>query len=167
MTTYSVHLPAEAAPGSPAGLERAVLVKEGFHWLALFFPLIWLLANRLWIAFLALLALTVALVFVGRAAGLGDGAIGVLDVMLGLFVAISASDLKTWGLARRGYALRDVVTGASRDEAERRFFDRWLSRATEVPTRLGGSPGPAPSQAARPQQQPQVLGLFPDAGSAR
>jgi hypothetical protein len=166
MTTYSVHLPAEAAPGSPIGLERTVLVKEGFHWVALFFPLLWLLANRLWIAFLAVLALTVALVFVGRAIGLGDGAIGVLDFMLGLFVAISAADLQTWGLERRNYAMRDVVTGASRDEAERRFFDRWLSGASEAVTRPAASlPGSPPAYAARPQ--PQVLGLFPDAGGAR
>lgn len=164
MTTYSVHLPAEAAPGSGEGLEQAVLVKDGFHWTALVFPLLWLLFNRLWWAFLAFVLLTLAIVFLGRAAGLGEGTIGMLDVMIGLFVAIAAPDLKAWGLARRGYAIADVVTGSSRDDAERRFFDRWLTRSVAAPA-VNARPAPAQPYASR--AQPQVLGLFPDSGAPR
>lgn len=163
MTTYSVHLPAEATPGSTAGLDRAVLVKDGFHWLALFFPLLWLLFNRLWWALLAFVVLTVGVVLTGRAAGISDQILAVLDILIGLFVAISASDLKAWGLARRGYTIADVVTGSSRDEAERRFFDRWLERAPLAPA--PSRPSATPTHDPRPQ--PQVLGLFPDPGAAR
>ena len=165
MTTYSVHLPAEAVPGSPEGLERAVLVKDGFHWTALVFPLLWLLFNRLWWAFLAFVVITMAVVFLGRAAGLSETAIATLDLLIGLFVAISASDLKAWGLGRRGYAIADVVTGSSTDDAERRFFDRWLSRTAAAPGARPAGQTPGQGYASRPQ--PQVLGLFPDAGAAR
>jgi hypothetical protein len=61
MKVYTVHLPETARPGDVAGLDRAIFVRDGFHWLAAVVPLLWLLANRVWLGFLAVLAATAAI----------------------------------------------------------------------------------------------------------
>ena len=81
MTIYTVHMPAEPARSTSAHdtdgrLMRVQLVKDGFHWLALIFPLLWLLFNRIWWGLLAYVVLVVVVLFGGKALGLSDSAIG-------------------------------------------------------------------------------------------
>src|SRR5690349_16967298 len=113
MTIYTVHLPVEPAHDTDARLMRVQLVKDGFHWLALVFPLLWLLFNRIWWGLLAYVVLVVVVLFGGKALGLGDSAIGGLELLMGVFLGLAASDLKSWQLARRGFPAVDVVSGAS------------------------------------------------------
>ena len=60
MATYTVHVP-ELSTGDPIrDGERIVFVRDGFSYLALFVPYVWLLVNRLWIAFFVYLIVSVA-----------------------------------------------------------------------------------------------------------
>lgn len=161
MTVYIVHLPEGSARGSRQGLDRAILVKDGFHWLAFLFPLLWPLFNRLWLVFLAVFAIMVGLGIGGRALSAPGWAIGAIEFMLALLLGVAAGDLKSWGLGRRGIPAVDVVAGADEEDAERRFFARWLSGVSRVPEghRSPTTPSyPAPQSSVQP-----VMGLFPDA----
>ncbi|MHB2168299.1 DUF2628 domain-containing protein [Alsobacter sp. R-9] len=156
MTTYLVHVPAEAERGQPDGLDRAVLVKDGFHWLALVFPVLWLLYHRAWIALLVFLAASVALMAVVALGDLPGGTLVAGELLLGLALAVAAPDLRGWTLGRRGYRLADVVAGEDEELASRRFFERWLAGAP--PASRGRPAAAVPGGTA-----PQVLGLFPEA----
>ncbi|MFO1150163.1 MAG: DUF2628 domain-containing protein [Alsobacter sp.] len=162
MTLYTVHSP-ELAGSRDAQLMQVVLVKDGVHWLALVFPILWLLFHRIWWGLLGYVAAVIVLALLGQAMGVPQAAIAVLDALIGLALAVFAHDLQSWQLGRRGYAPVDVVTGRDQDEAERRYFDRvFAGEASVAPIGPTARP-PAP----RPQPHPQVLGLFPEAEGAR
>lgn len=166
MTLYTVHLPEEAA-SEEARLLRAVLVKDGFHWWALLLPLLWLLFNRIWWGLLAYVALTLGIALLGRALHVPPETVAGVELLVGLFLALVAGDLKSWQLERRGYRIADVVAGRDEEEAERRFFDRATAKAGSA----GGPPATprTPAPPMRPVQagaQP-VIGLFPEAGGLR
>jgi hypothetical protein len=163
MTLYTVHSPGQA--GLPrAGLMRVELVKDGFHWLALVFPFLWLLFHRIWWGLLGYVAAVIVIALLGKAVGLPRETIAVLELLVGLALAVFAHDLQSWQLARRGYQAVDVVTGRDREEAERRYFDRALSGG--APAETAGTPGPLARPSA-PRPQPHVLGLFPEAEGQR
>jgi hypothetical protein len=165
MSLYTVHLP-EQAGSAEAGLMRVVLVKDGFHWLALVFPFLWLLFHRIWWGLLGYVAAVILLALVGQALGVPQGAVAALELLIGLALAVFAHDLQSWQLQRRGYEATDVVTGRDREEAERRYYDRQLSGAA-ARTASPNSPGRPPAPRSQPQPRPQVLGLFPDAEGVR
>lgn len=163
MALYTVHLPKNAARGSREGLERAVLVKDGFRWLAFVFPLLWPLFNRLWIVFLAMACLVLGIGLAGRWLEAPEWAIGAVELLLAIAMGVCASELKTWTLSREGMPAVDVVTGVDEEDAERRFFARWLAGASQAPVR--GPMQPAPFF---PPPGPQhVTGLFPEPGRGR
>jgi hypothetical protein len=160
MTLYTVHTP-EQAGSRDAALMRVELVKDGFHWLALIFPFLWLLFHRIWWGLLGYVAAVIVIALAGKAVGLPQESVALLELLIGLALAVFAHDLLAWQLGRRGYQAVDVVTGRDREEAERRYFDRVLA---------GEAPAAPASPAARPpapRPQPQVLGLFPEAEGAR
>ena len=163
MVSYLVHLPAETRPGSADGLDRMILVKDRFHWVALVFPLVWLLFNRLWLAFLVALAAGVAVAVAASLLGLSEGLVIALELLLALAVGVFAPELRSAGLRRRGLVFAGVVTGRTEDEAMRRFADRWLTTAGAAATPAGPSLGTAPPARAA-FLAPPVLGLFPEAG---
>ncbi len=160
MAIYTVYVPQEAAPGSPTALDRAVLVRDSFHWLAFLFPVLWLLFNRLWLALLIFLAISIGGSAAAQAAGFPQSGIAVAGLLFSLLVGLLAPDIKGWTLSRRGYPAVDVVAAPDQEDAERRFFERWLAR----PARAAGYSTPA---AALPQSAQPVLGLFPEAGGTR
>ncbi len=163
MKVYTVHLPDTARPGDVAGLDRAIFVRDGFHWLAAVVPLLWLLANRVWLGFLAVLIATVAIGALAATTGIGAGPVLALQLCLAVLIGVTAADLKGWSLRRRGLPAVDVVSGRDAEEAERRFYDRWLDAGAAA-----SRPSlPRPPVTAMPTGTPQVLGLFPEAGPSR
>src|SRR4051794_32756279 len=74
MKTYTLHVAADAAPGDPGTLERAVLVKDGFSWGAFVFSFFWFFAHRLWIAGLIVLLAPAALGAALQVLRVGPGA---------------------------------------------------------------------------------------------
>jgi hypothetical protein len=158
MTTYTLHLPPEARPGDPAGLDEAKLVKDGFSWGAFFFNVLWFFAHRLWLAGFGVLI----------AFGLLQALLNVFDVhqafltlahlLASILLGLEANSLRRWTYARHGSPAVDVVSAESLDEAEAKAFARWLGRSAPAPAR----PAPAVAPSSALSRPGPVLGLFPD-----
>lgn len=154
MRFYTVHIPAGEGGGDGA-LGRAVLVREGFNWVAFFFAPFWALAEGLWLAALPLIVVLGAIVAVPLVLGLGP----VLPVVVGLGYAVlagmSANDLRRAELAARGYRLAEVVAAPSRAHA----LIRYAEAITFAPA---SRPAAAAGGVATPPPRPR--GLDPNPG---
>jgi hypothetical protein len=149
--------------GKPSGdvardAERVIFVREGFAWVALFVPLLWLLWHRLWLVALGWLILAVALQ--AGAAALGGPMPFIAALAFNVAFALEANALRRWTLERRGYRFVGVAAGANRDECERRFFATWLigRQLKSAPT----APGPwSPTPSGEGGAAERIIGLFP------
>ncbi len=165
MTVYSVYEPPVPATDVIERADRLAFVREGFSWVALLVPLLWLLYHRMWIESVVLF-----LVYVGLQLAFGGDAQGQAltawaSVAISILFAFEANDLRTASLERRGYRFAGVVSGRDRVEAERAFFIRWLpeqERAQPVaplpPRRSTEARTPLPREEGE-----EVIGLFPQA----
>ena len=156
MKTYTLHLPAETRPGDRSALERAELVRDGFVLGAFVFNALWFFANRLWLAGLGVLVLTLAFHAGLALLGLRPGTAILAHVLLSLLVGLEAHSLKRWTYARRGRPAVDVVTASDEEEAELKAFARWSSGEGAPAAR---APMPAPFY----RGSEPVIGLFPEA----
>ncbi|GJE40653.1 DUF2628 domain-containing protein [Methylobacterium persicinum] len=153
--SYTLHLPPEARPGDADGLDRAVLVRDGFSWPAFAFTVLWFLFHRLWVAALIVLAGLLVLAFGGYALGLSRAAGAAIAVLGCILIGLEAGSLRRWTLARRGWVARDAVLARDSAEAEARAITRWLDPAT-LPQ------PPRPPFPGGPVKRPEpVIGLFP------
>lgn len=107
-------------PPGRGGEERAVLVRDGFHFLAFLLPLVWLLFNRLWIEALAVFAAGALIGALGTWFGAAAAA-SVVSVLLALFVGLEAASLKIAALRRRGWREWGVVEADNARDAEIRY----------------------------------------------
>ncbi|MBE7200318.1 MAG: DUF2628 domain-containing protein [Parafilimonas terrae] len=159
MRSYTLHLPADARAGEAIGLDRAILVRDGFSWPAFAFTVLWFVFHRLWIAALIVLVGLVAVAGAGIALGLPTGAGLVASLLAAWLIGLEASSLRRWTLARRGWPVRDAVIAATPEEAEARALNRWLGMSPAAPR------APFPSGPSR--RVDPVIGLFPAQEGAR
>jgi len=150
MKSYVVFAPPPARKAGVPDALRFLFVKDGFSWPALFFPFLWMLSRRLFLAAALYIVLAAALVALSDI--LGSPALAAL-VALRLALGFLGNDLRRYFLGRRGY----VEIGMSRDEAEIRFF---MNRPAD-------EPDAAPPIARPPAAPGPVIGLFPSAEVAR
>ena len=127
MRFYTVHLPGHL-PGGEARTENtalghAVLVREGFNWLAFFFAPFWAVAEGLWLTAVLLIAALAALIVVPTALGLGPLLPVVLGLGYGVLAGLSANDWRRAGLAARGYRLVEVVAAPGLARALMRYAE--------------------------------------------
>ena len=161
MRSYTLHLAEDVRPGEAHGLERAVLVPDGFVWSAFAFTVLWFLYHRLWIAAAIVLAGLLALAGAGTLLGLRPIAGICVSLLAGLLIGLEASSLRRWTLGRRGRPARDAIVAATPEEAEARALNRWLGSAAS-------SAAPRGPFAAGPGRRPDpVIGLFPGPEGAR
>ncbi|HWJ17412.1 MAG TPA: DUF2628 domain-containing protein [Geobacterales bacterium] len=129
MIIYTVHEPQRPGQTIEARADSIVFVKEGFTiWGFLFGPL-WLLYNRLWLAFILTLVVMAGLAAALIELELRNQAPAIVDLLASLIIGFEGNNILRWGLQRKGYALLGSVVGRSRLECERRFFDAWLPHA--------------------------------------
>ncbi len=129
MIIFTVHEPQHPSRNIDARADSIVFVKEGFTiWGFLFGPL-WLLYNRLWLAFVLTVIFMAGLAALLVQFGLKDQSLVIVDVLVSLIIGFEGNDILRWSLQRKGYALLGSVAGRSRLECERRFFDAWLPHA--------------------------------------
>ncbi len=162
MPVYTVHLPTRGPrdtsgfanePRSPgeAALVRAKFVPERFSRAAFFLGPIWLAWQGLWLELLVWL-IVFSLLAIQPIVG---GAIAFLiGLLLEILLGLEANNLRRGRLARKGYRLVDVAAGATRDDAERGFFRRYLASDPPQPDKKTPPASPPPPQA-------EVLGVFP------
>ena len=128
MKIYTVYL----KPDGEKTLQSAVLVPEGFSWVALIFPLniISSIVNRNW----ALLMLLIIYFFTAMAQfhkPQVDNIITAIKMGLFPFMGVWAYDLLRVSLKHRGYDIAGVVSGNSEAEAQLRFFEQ-VTKTTPV-----------------------------------
>lgn len=160
MRIYTVHERA-VVPGQAqdAALVDAVLVKEGFSWLAFLVAPLWALHHRQW---LGLVAYAVAVTLLGLAAegaALGAAAASVLALGFAILVGASANDWRRRTLARQGYGLAGVVAAPDLEAAEERWFlglevGAGAPRRSSAPTPPPSAPATARLTTARPAGLP-------------
>ena len=176
MPVYTVHAPIDNN-ADLAVTDRITFVRDGFHFWAAVFSVIWLAWHRLWLALLGWMLL-VAAVDIGLARlGIGRGTILMVDVVLALLLGFEAASLKRWTLSWRKWRQLDIVVADDEEAAERRFFDRWTSRqrglVNDQRSVDRGAPPPTrniPGQPfSKPPPLPQggIIGLFPEPGGSR
>ena len=161
MTTYTLHVPDDAAPGDPEALQRAQVVSDGFSWTAFLLTPLWFFGHRLWMAGLGVLAGLVAFAGLIRVLGVSPGAAFLAYVLLALLIGLEANALRRWTYARRGRPAVEAVSATNADEATLKLYDEWLGARAARPAPAAGS---RPAYAAHPDA---VIGLFPDAERGR
>lgn len=157
MASYVVMEP----PAAEGAEDRAVLVRDGFHFLAFVLPAVWLLFHRLWLEALAVVVVTAALSALGSVAGLGSAA-PVLSLLVSVYVGLEGAALKLARYRRRGWREWGVVEAANAADAEIRYLAEAESGAGEPddapllrPAAMPAVPSTAPRREAGP-----ALGLF-------
>lgn len=97
------------------------LVRDEFSYLALIFPLIWLLWYRLWFAAIVLLLVSVGIGMIGEYLAPGVAMV-VAGFLLSFFVALEGSAWRIARFRRLGYLETGMVVAPSLSEAEIRWF---------------------------------------------
>lgn len=165
MTVYSVYEPPTPASDLALRAERLAFVKEGFSWPAVFVPILWLLYYRMWVEFVLLALIYVALQLVFGTEPQGQTLFGWASLAIAVLFAFEANDLRAASLERRGYRLAGVASGRDRTEAERAFFCAWLpqqARAAREPERVIEPRREAEAGPSMPRGEgEEVIGLFP------
>lgn len=108
------------------------LVKEGFSWPAFFFSILWALWCRLWLAAIVIFAAEFGLSVVLSLLGADELTQMAVSLCFALLLGVVGNDVKRWTLFRRGYLQVAVVSGDTRDLAERRFWDQRPSLAADL-----------------------------------
>jgi hypothetical protein len=146
-------------PSGPPQPERAVFVRDGFHWLAFLVSVFWLLWYRLWIEAGLVFAAMVGLSALEQVEALAN-IVPVLSFLLAFGLGFEAPALRMAALRRRGWREWGVVEANGGDEAAIRYL-------AEAGTAAAGgvieAPVPAPPSGPSPVRRPggiPALGLF-------
>jgi hypothetical protein len=169
MAFYAAYLPPPKSGLSEAdALSQAMVLRDGFSFMAFVFTGLWLLAKRLWLPFLAFAVIYGLIALAQWRYGFNPAAAAIIQLVIGFWLGLEAASLQGRKLVAGGWRFVDVIEARNQDEAERRFFEKALTRG------LGETPPPAAYQApsaasfpaARQSPSPQgVIGMFPDAGA--
>ena len=140
-------------PGAGRGETRFVC--DGFTFLGLLFPVIWLLWHRLWIEALVALAALLCIGIAGELSGWTVTAMA-LSFLASLYVGLDGAALRLWALRRRGWRETAIVEANNEDEAMIRYF----ADGGHVPD--PGKPAAPPQSyvAATPATTGPALGLL-------
>ncbi len=109
-------------PGSPGPDQRGtIFVADRISWLAFFFPWIWLLTKRLWLASLIVL---LGQLFAGQLMRVsGFEALGLTLIMaINVLIALEGRHFYSEMLIRRGWTLQEVILATDLETAEEAYF---------------------------------------------
>ncbi|MDI6027469.1 DUF2628 domain-containing protein [Corticibacterium sp. UT-5YL-CI-8] len=151
MSVYVVMEP----PGQAGGkaFQDAVLVRDGFAFLAFIVPVFWLLWHRLWLE--AAVALLVMVMISLASYGLHPVAASLLSLLVSIYVGLEGQGMRIAALLRKDWAEWGTLVAGSRDEAELRYAAQAAAHVADEPVQPlamtitpGTNPRPAPSGAA-------------------
>jgi hypothetical protein len=166
MKVYTAHSKTAPSGDLARDTDRLVFVKDGFSIWAAVFPFLWFVINRMWIPLLAYLALSIGFRALAQGMGLSDGSIFPIAVVLGLLIGFEANSLHRWSLSAKGYRLVSIGSGTTREECERRVYEKLVDAADKPPMDTRGpSLGSEPIMPPTPTTKPApIVGLFPEPG---
>ena len=159
MAVYTVHEPPPRGASAPEP-ERFVFVRDGFSFWALLFGPLWMLRHRMWLVLIGYVLLVSVLGWVLRQANAPIAVGFLINTLLSLLIALEASTLRRFTLARAGFTNVGIVVGDDLDLAERRFFDAWIKKSAGADARR------LPAALRMPDAPSPVLGLFPEPGAS-
>ncbi|RUW47312.1 MAG: DUF2628 domain-containing protein [Mesorhizobium sp.] len=151
MTAYVVMEP----PGRSEKVDTTAFVRDGFTWLGLLVPPLWLAWHRLWVEAALAFVIMGVLSMLGQKLGLGVAG-SLLSLLVSLYVGLEGQGLRIAALRRRGWHEWGVVEAGRLGDADMRY-------ALEVEG-LSDEAAPAPrivpdAALARPAQPGMALGL--------
>ena len=169
MATYTLHLPAGSAPGDPAVLDRAEVLRDGFSPWAFAAPFLWLLVHRNWLPALFALVIVLASGLGLAALGAGPGTMVAAQLLLHGLFGLEGASLRRLDLAWRGRPEVDAVAAGNAAEAETKAFARWLAPSVGGQLSAPAILPDASPVASRPvvpgvprRGGEPIIGLFPD-----
>ncbi len=119
--------------------ERAVFIRDGFSWLALFFHVIWLFWHRLWFAAAVLFLVLVGLVAVAEAWPQWASVTGLALLILAWFVALEGNGMRIVKKERQGWHMRAVIEAQNAATAEEIYYAG--DRGEQIASRPAGGHG--------------------------
>ncbi len=128
MVIYSVHEREDEDGDIATRADKIFFVRDGFAWIALVTPLLWLLYHRMWLILAGFVVLIVAIQAGVLVFGLGEERAGSAALVVNGAFAFLANDLRRRTLELQGYSLVELVAGRDLAECEERFFTEWLSK---------------------------------------
>ncbi|MEQ8824574.1 MAG: DUF2628 domain-containing protein [Filomicrobium sp.] len=137
VVAYTVHEPPTPMASPEEQAERLVFVRDGFSWFAFLLSPVWMLVNRMWLAFLIYAVVVGALFGTLGALGVAPDWVALASLALHFLIALEADSIERWTLNRRGWLMIGSVSGANARECERRFFEGWIERQA-VPDQVAG-----------------------------
>lgn len=169
MAVYTVHQPPARHADPLPDAERIVFVRDGFSFWAFLVAPIWMLWHRMWLVLLGYVVIVGGIEAALSALGASRIALSVLGLFIALLIGLEASTLRRLNLRRRGFRDVGIVSGADREDAERRFFGAWTADPRPGGTAAAPPPAPPPIPAASAHgsHNPDVIGLFPQPGAHR
>ena len=167
MAVYTVHQPPARHADPLPEAERIVFVQDGFSFWAFLVAPLWMLWHRMWLVLLGYVVVLAAVDTALSAIGASRTAISVIGLFISLLVGLEASTLRRLSLRRRGFRNVGIVSGADREDAERRFFGSWLDNARPGSAAPAAPPVPPANPTAHSSRTPDVIGLFPQPGAHR
>ncbi|MFZ4807420.1 MAG: DUF2628 domain-containing protein [Hyphomicrobiaceae bacterium] len=126
MIVFTVHERAHPAADRIERAEDLRFIRDGFSWAASILGPFWMLAHGLWLIALVYIVLTIGSAAALDALGVVPVWSALVSVALNVLVGFEATSLRRWALERRGWQMVGTVSGRSRAECERRFFEAWL-----------------------------------------
>jgi len=171
MAVYTVHQPPARHADPLPDAERIVFVRDGFSFWAFLIAPLWMLWHRMRLVLLGYVVMLTAVDTALSAIGASRTAMSVIGLLISLLVGLEASTLRRVSLRRRGFRNIGIVSGADREDAERRFFgDARPGSAAGAPPAARPPVPPASLSASPPahiSHTPDVTGLFPQPGAHR
>jgi hypothetical protein len=165
VAVYAVYEPPVEAQDLEERAEKLAFVKEGFSWPAFLVPILWLLYHRMWLEFILLALVYVALQLAFGSDSQGQTLVGWISLAIAALFAFEANDLRAASLERRGYRLAGVTSGRDGTEAERAFFTAWLPQQARPARESERIPelrrGPEANAPLARSEGEEVIGLFP------
>ena len=159
MAAYRVFEFPNAMPEQVQDGRNVELIRDGFSFLVLLFPVLWLLWNRVWFGFAIYVVFILAFVL---ASELINPLIGFfLNSLLGLYLGFEGTNWRAKKYLGNGWQEVDVVLASNYEEAEMRAFANRAGGSTQIeaePAALKRTP-----QAVKrpPAKTKSVIGSFP------
>ena len=150
MKTFLVMIP----PGGDPQGERTLFLRDGFAFLALVLPVVWLLFHRLWLWALAFLAIAIAENWLMASDGWFLTGFA-LSAASALFAGLEGNRLRMERLERQGWTVAAVIDAETLDDAEAFYFADRQASPEVIPQEV-----PQPTPPSAPLRPAESFGLF-------